>query len=234
MEEVAESGIPTFGEFRKESKNILIEESEEKEIENEDSNDLLDQIKGSIETPLDDKDPDDKSTHHDEKKMVNLIIGDFQPFNNGDLKIIQRTKQENHLPVVLAVVEPQEGSSKYPLDSDMLRKSMVSVATEFKDMIEDVIYIKDNLLATAIDALSEKYNVVGLTTQKENFENYVLQKKSLIKKGKLEAEFHVYSTPQWSNSTEIRELINRQDFVNFKKNAPKSIVYLWQELIKFA
>jgi len=237
LQEVVESGIPTFGEFRKESKNILIEESEEPEEEpgdNDDATDLMDQIKGSIETPLDNKDPDDKTTHHDEKKMVNLVIGDFQPFNNGDLKIIQRTKQENHLPIVLAVVEPQEGSKKYLLDLDTLKKSMVSVATEFQDLIEDVVYIPNNLLSTALDALGEKYNVVGLTTQKDAFENYVLQKKSLIKKGKLTPEFHIYSTPQWNNSTEIRELINRQDFVNFKKNAPKSIVYLWQEFIKFA
>lgn len=241
--DIAESGIPTFGEFRKENKSILIEESEQEETEpvvddssnsEEEAKDLMNQIKNSIETPIDNKDPDDPSTHHEEKKMVNLIIGEYQPFNNGDLKIIQRTKQENHLPVVLAVVEPRIDSKKTIMDSDMLKKSMTAVATEFNDMIDDVVYVKDDLLSTALDALSDKYNVVGLTAQKENFENYHLQKKSLIKKGRIKPDFHLFSTPQWSNPAEIRELINRQDFVNFKKNAPKAIIYLWQEFIKFA
>jgi hypothetical protein len=83
-------------------------------------------------------------------------------------------------------------------------------------------------------ALGEKYDVLGITSTKEKFENYVLQKKALVRKNKISPEFHIYSTPDWSKSDEIREFINRKDFVNFKKNAPKAIVYFWEDFIKFA
>ena len=242
--EVIENGIPTFGEFRRDNKTVLIEEAEEStdeddvdkspekdDTETEGSDELLKKIKGSIESPDEGSTLPEEAT---EKKMVSIIIGDFQPFNNGDLKIIQRTKYENNFPVALMVVEPREGSDRFFLDLDIIKMSMSSVANEFKDLIEQVIYVPNNLLGTALDALPKEYEAVALTTQKDTFENYVLQKTSLVKRGKITEDFKVYSTPQWSNPSEIKELIKCQDFVNFKKNAPRSIVYLWQELIKFA
>ena len=230
-ETISESFIPTFGEFRKKSKTLLMEESEEPTEAEEEVPEILDQMKGSMEEPIN---PSEKAQSGEEKIMVNLVIGEFQPFSNGDLKIIQRTKKENNLPVVIAVVEPKSNLDRYPLDLDILKKSMSAVANEFKDLIQDVVYIPNPLLETAINHLSDKYNVMGITTQKEGFDNYVLQKKSLVKKGKIQEDFHVYTTPYWNNPDELRDCIKRQDFVNFKKNAPKSIIYLWQELIKFA
>lgn len=230
-ETISESFIPTFGEFRKKSKTLLIEEAEDQPEKEEEVPEILDQMKASMEEPIESS---EKTESGEDKIMVNLVIGEFQPFSNGDLKIIQRTKKENNLPVVVAVVEPKSNSERYPLDVDTLKKSMSAVANEFKDLIQDVVYIPNPLLETAINSLSDKYNVMGITTQKEGFDNYVLQKKNLVKKGKIQEDFHVYTTPYWNNPAELRDCIKRQDFVNFKKNAPKSIIYLWQELIKFA
>jgi nicotinamide mononucleotide adenylyltransferase len=235
--QIVESGIPTFEQFRRVNKTILLEEAEEPEEEEDvitdphssdnDEKELLSKIEGDLKKEI----PEQEESS---KKKVNLVIGKFQPFHNGNLKMIQRTKKENMYPVVLSVVKPREGSSKFFIPLDTIKKMMSSLQTEFPDLIEDIIYVGDDLLETSMKALGEKYDVLGITSTKEKFENYVLQKKALVRKNKISPEFHIYSTPDWSKSDEIREFINRKDFVNFKKNAPKAIVYFWEDFIKFA
>lgn len=230
--QIVESGLPTFGQFKKESKSILIEEAEE--VKDENSDVLLSKMKDNIDSGIEKK-PEkatDPALQGETKKRVNIVIGNFQPFNNGHLKSLQRTKQEDQLPIILAVIEPREGSTKSFIPLDLQKKIMTSVMAEYPDLIEDVVYVPDSLLDSTISLLSDEYHVCGVTIGKDHFENYVLQKKNLVRRGKINDAFNIYSTPYWNKTSDIREMIYRKDFVNFKKNAPKSLLYLWEELIK--
>lgn len=250
---VMESGIPTFVQFRKETKNILIEESEDSgdDVIETDSTPEENQVEDGLtknlplESPIDSNPSDELlnkmkeiirvdhvgNSQSSELRKVNLVIGDFQPFSNGDLKMIQKANTQNQLPVVLAVTKPTPDRNRFFINLDMQRKLMSSIQTEFQDLIIDIVYIDDSLLSSAIKELDNKYDVESLTTQKDSYENYFLQKKNLVRNGIISDSFEIYATPLWRNPQEMREYIKLEDFVNFKKNAPKSIVYLWQELI---
>ena len=61
----------------------------------------------------------------EDKKLedVNILIGRFQPFHNGHLKMAKAMKKENDLPCIVAVVHPGHNSSgKSPFDEDLVKK----------------------------------------------------------------------------------------------------------------
>jgi len=259
---VLESNMPTFGEFRKKIKTTLFEdEDEEAEIPLESSTSSpLSQDKedpeiadgGLDEEPLgreniedeDDKDEPflqrmrdvlNKNSDHDKldgsKEKVGLFIGEFQPFNNGHLKAIKRTYQEIKTPLIISIVEPKN-QPKYFLNKDALMKIINSVMSEFPNVIRDIVICEDDLLHTTINAVSDKYQPISLTTGDKRKDGYVLQKRSLLKKGILEDGFKIYNTPEWVSSSSIRDSVEKKDFLTFSKNVPKSVSLMWEEICR--
>lgn len=74
----------------------------------------------------------------EEKKLVNLLVGRFQPFTIGDLGEAQGMNISNGLPVVVVYVRSHQGYKNTPLKSDTVRRML----TELKDLdlFEDVTY----------------------------------------------------------------------------------------------
>jgi nicotinamide mononucleotide adenylyltransferase len=253
---MSESNIPTFGEFRKESKNFLLEEEEPEEAEEtaialdgdldqpEISTEIVDPNVEELEASQnDDKDFMDKMrdvlnkkageeyTDPKEKEKVSLVIGKFQPFNNGHLKVIQRTHQETGNPIVIGVVKPKDSSNHF-MDTGTLMKIVSSVMSEFSHLVRDVFVCDDDLLSTAIEECSEKYVPLSLTVGDKRKNNYLLQKKTLVKKGMIGNDFKVFDTPEWIKNAEVREAIAKKDFITFKRNVPKSVSLLWEEICR--
>ena len=133
---VVESMIPTFDQFRKVKKPFIPQEEEdeediEDEVEEIPKDEIIEEpveepeieieieedpigdevvidpeVVDQIKTALGQSEPISKSGSDDDAIKVNIVIGKFQPFNNGHLKMIKKANQNNGLPVAVFVVKP--------------------------------------------------------------------------------------------------------------------------------
>jgi hypothetical protein len=183
------------------------------------------------------------STHKEKRKIkilnensskVNIVIGKFQPFNNGHLKMCTRLKKENNLPVFLCVVHPgSEPGSKYPFSDDLIKKSIGALTSENNKLFAGYEVIPSNLLEDAINSVVKHANPASVCIGERDFENMVLQREWVRNKYDLEGgDIEIYKTPQWSNNNDIRSSIKDGDFQQFKSKVPKSIAVLFNEFSK--
>lgn len=215
---IIESTIPTFDQFRKVRKEFKpLDEAEDAEVTEDE---LEQEESGGILVPLD--------SEENSGDPVNIIIGKFNPFHNGHLKLIKKANQHNDLPVCVFVVNNGKGF----IDSDTKTKMMELVASDLSDIVKSVKFVDNDLLSTSLNHLDQKYSPKTLTVGKKRLDNYVLQSKSLKKKGKLPKEFQIQSAPEWVTTHQINDILKENDYVNFKNNVPKSIHSLWEEIKK--
>jgi nicotinamide mononucleotide adenylyltransferase len=185
------------------------------------------------------------STNKEKKKIkilkedvekINLLIGKFQPFNNGHLKMCTRLMKENGLPVFLCVVHPDvDTSNKYPFSLDLIKKSIGSLTSEDQKIFKGYKIIKTNLLEDAINEISEEVNPVSICIGEQDFENMVLQRDWVRKKYDLNGgDIEIFKTPKWADNKEIREFLVNDDFQGFKGKVPKPISVLYNEFSREA
>ena len=186
---------------------------------------LVNKIKDILGQNKDHENSEDKLKKND----VNLVIGKFQPFNNGHLKVIKKAKENNNLPVILLVVT--KGHRCF-MDEESLRKMMSIILNDFSDNIEAINYIENDLLSTAVESINEKYNPITLTVGKKRADNYVLQSRSLKKRKKIDNKFQVQTAPNWVESSDVYKTIENKDYIEFKKKVPKSVHIMWDNLVK--
>ena len=241
------SGIPTFGQFRKIHREFsLLNESEEETQEEEipekiDDNETAgtaektneffayNDFKKVIKTHKE-KRKDRKINENAEK--VNLIIGKFQPFNNGHLKMAMRAKKENGYPSVICVYRPSKTNKKYPFSHDTLEKMMSGVKEEYPDLIKEYYFIGRDFLDEAFEGLSENYYPVSICVGEKNYSNLHLQRDWTRSNGALiNEEIKLFKTPTWLSGKDVRNLIKHENFAQFKKSVPKSVSLLYNQFL---
>lgn len=218
---VIESAIPTFDQFRKVKKVFKpIEDFEDEVNDIEDShslqqNDLPDIIQNEL-------------SEEPQGEPINIVIGKFDPFHNGHLKLIKKANQNNNLPVCVFVVNNGKGF----IDSDTKTKMMDLVSSDLSDIIKSVKFVDNDLLSTSVDNLDNKYYPKTLTVGKKRLDNYLLQSRALKKKNKLSKDFQIQTAPEWVTTHQINGTLDDNDYVSFKNNVPRSIHPLWEEIKK--
>jgi nicotinamide mononucleotide adenylyltransferase len=250
IEEAA--GIPSFVWFKKAgSKMKLYDEEEYNQLDNEvelilesEESDKPKESDKDEEAPLEffsfkdfkkvvttNKEKKKIKILNEEKENVNLVIGKFQPFNNGHLKMCTRLKKENGYPVFLCVVHPGENvSSKYPFSKDLIKKSIGSLTSENDKLFVGFEIISSNLLEEAILSIYEKMNPASVCVGEKDFENTLLQREWIRKKYDLGGkDIDVFKTPEWMSNKNVRSLIKKEDFQGFKNSVPKPIAVLFNE-----
>ena len=89
-------------------------------------------------------------------KDVNLLVGRFQPFHNGHLKMAKFLKEKNDFPSVAVVVYPGHNKSgKSPFKEDTIKKYMDGIVRDESE-IADYIIVQKGLIGSAIVKLIEK------------------------------------------------------------------------------
>jgi nicotinamide mononucleotide adenylyltransferase len=161
---------------------VVIEAPKEGEPSDEIVDPVDDDLVNQIKDILGQNDPISDHTLVSPGKEVNIVIGKFQPFNNGHLKLIKKANQTNGLPVVIMVVN----GSKNFIKGEVMDRMMSIVSNELPDIIDSYKYIDDDLLSSVINSLGNKYNPKTLTIGSKRLDNYLLQSRSLKKRKKLE------------------------------------------------
>ena len=212
--------------------NILFESKEKSEDNSDDTSEFF-SFKDFKKVVSTNKEKKKIKIINENSDKVNIIIGKFQPFNNGHLKMCTRLKKENNLPVFLCVVHPGgESSNKYPFNDDLIKKSIGSLTSENPDLFSGYQMVPSNLLEDSINSVSDKVNPVSICIGEKDFQNMILQREWVKNKYDLGGDIEIYKTPQWSNNSEVRSLIKNGDFQGFKSKVPKSVAVLFNEFTK--
>lgn len=246
-EKIQESlSIPSFLDFKKSislNKKVDYLTTESEEIkEKDDSEDVFYSYKEFI-SALEKIDTASKSeinedSEKDEKnkelKEVNAIVGRFQPFHSGHLKMAQHMKKENDLPCIVAVVHPGHNKSKRsPFEIDLVKKYMESLVRENPDLIKGFFIVNRGLLGVIYGAAKENgFLIKSIGAGEDRIDDYKKQEEYLKKNGSdFPEDIKIVQTPRSTSSTEVREMIKNEDFLGFKKLVPASVSSFYQSFV---
>jgi hypothetical protein len=239
---ITESSLPTFDQFRSvKTKFIIIEEDlDDNVVIKKEDEDLLKPV--IIEDPNEEIKPERNEIINKlstvlnfkgeesliDKSPVNVVIGKFSPFNNGHYKLIKKANQQNGYPVCVFV----NGGRSGKISRDTMEKMMDLIKSDFGGIINSVKFIEDDLLSSAIENLEDEFYPETITVGKNKLNNYILQSKSLKKKNKIHPQFSVQTAPEWISSKNVIDSIRGGDYLEFKKNTPKPVHGLWEDIKK--
>lgn len=239
---ISESELPSFLDFKK---NNLTAKKIEYVTEDEDDSDdhfysynefistleTIDTTKKNIPKDLTE---DNKSEDKKNLSDVNLLVGRFQPFHIGHLKMAKTLKEKNDLPSIVAVVHPGHNKSgKSPFNEDTVTKYMESVVKENPGVIDGYFIARKGLLGVIYGAAKELgYNVNLIGAGDDRMEDYKKQAEYLKKAGgDFPSDIEVIETPRSTSGTEIRDSIQKEDFLKFKKLVPSSVSSFYNTLV---
>jgi hypothetical protein len=238
--EVFESELPSFLEFKK--NNPSAKKVEYVTTESDDSNsddhfysynefisalESIDSTKKALsEVNEDNEKKPGNEQENKELTPVNLLVGRFQPFHNGHLKMATELEKENKLPSIVAVVHPgHNNSGKSPFNEDLVNKYMQAVVKENPSKIVGYFIVKRGLLGIIYGAAKEHGYLVNLIgAGDDRVEDYKKQCDYLKKAGgDFPESIKVVETPRSTSGTEVRKAIENEDFTQFKKLVPSSV-----------
>jgi len=235
---VNESEFISFKDFKNEfipRVDYLQEENEELD-RSENHFFSFDEFISKLET-IEESSPDENTvkSDDDEKKKVNVILGRFQPFHNGHLKMAKTMKEKNGHPTYLIVVYPGHNKSgKSPFDDELINKYMKSIVDNHEE-IEGYSIMSRGLLGSAINKLiNDGYDpiLVGAgDDRKDDYEKQIDYIRMSDIKDQLNKDFELIETPRSLSATEVRDTLKDEDFSKFKKMVPQSVSNLYNELL---
>ena len=241
---VFESEMPTFLDFKRKNSDktkvdYVTEESETEKEEEEDPFYSYNQFISALETIDTTKKPkveliEEEKEEEQEMRDVNLLVGRFQPFHNGHLKMAKIMKKENDLPSIVAVVHPgHNNSGKSPFDEDLVKKYMEAVVRENGDLISGFFIVNKGLLGVIYGtAKKHGFSPKAIAAGEDRLVDYKKQVEYLKKNGSdFPKDISIVETPRSTSATEVREKIKNEDFTSFRKLVPPSISSLYNSLV---
>lgn len=167
-----------------------------------------------------------------EPKSVNVLIGRFQPFHSGHLKMAKKLKEKNKLPSFVVVVYPgHDKSGKSPFNERVIKQYMEAVIRDNPDDLVDYIIVDRGLVGSIINKLVgmglEPHLIAAGDDRKDYYEKQIeyIKRSDLI--DNLPKDFGLEVTPRFTSATEVRDKLKNDDFAALKKLLPKSVLNLY-------
>lgn len=229
---IKENEIPTFGEFLAQTgRNIMIEEDELDELEKEgesEMKELTQAFKSFEDVIVEDDENEDTST-----KKVNIVVGRFQPFHNGHLRMIKDLRDANGLPCVVVIVNTGNRTERSPFDQDLV-KSMVMACGE-ADLIIDCVVIKRGFIQDIVAALKAGGYIPMLwgsgSDRSEDYKKQVELNFKQKNKLKLPENFQIMETSRKMSGQDVRLALKEERYEDFKKMTPKPVHGFYMVLV---
>ena len=234
---VNESEFVSFSDFKKEfipNVDYIQEENEESE-RSENPFFSYDEFISKLET-IDNQTKDDKDQlvekAPEDPKAVNVLIGRFQPFHSGHLKMAKKLKEKNNLPSFVVVVLPGHNKSgKSPFDERIVKQYMEAVVKDNPEDLVDYMIVDRGLVGSIINKLVmmglEPHLIAAGDDRKDYYEKQIeyIKRSDLI--DNLPKDFGLEVTPRFTSATEVRDKLKSEDFASLKKLLPKSVLNLY-------
>lgn len=157
-------------------------------------------------------------------KKVNLLIGKFQPVNNGHIKAAILLKEKNDLPCVFIAVNTKNSNSL--LSDRSINIMLKKVQQEYPNIIKDIRIVKDSSIKNIMGAIRPDYEPILWGTGPSKINDYALQLEYIKNKNiplRISKEFKLVEIPQYYRSKDVISAIDSLDFTAFKKMVPGCI-----------
>jgi cytidyltransferase-like protein len=236
---VNEQEFVSFLDFKKEfvaNVDYLQEENEESDNQ-ENPFFSFDEFISKLETidTQTTKESDVSEIKKEEAKKVNVIMGRFQPFHLGHLKMAKKLKEENGFPsFVVVVYAGHNKSGKSPFNEKIISQYMDAVVNDNKEDLEGYIIVDRGLLGSSINKLVNlgyEPHLVGVGDDRKDYydKQFDYIKRSELAE-KLPEDFKLSETPRFTSATEVRKKLKEEDFSGLKKLLPKAVLNLYKTL----
>jgi len=241
--------IPSFMDFKKSnisSKKIDYVTAESENSEDDSDEDVDDPFYSynefistleTIDTTKKDKTKEIKEdASEDVKKLepVNLLVGRFQPFHNGHLKMVDQLYKENDLPSIIAVVHPGHNKSgKSPYDEKLISRYMEGIVRDNPGKIAGYFIVNRGLLGP-IYGKAKEYGFLPkmIGAGDDRIEDYNKQAEYLKKAGgDFPEDIKITQTKRSSSGSDVRKKIDSEDYSGFKKLVPQAVANVYNSLI---
>jgi len=234
---VNESDFISFSDFKKEfipNVDYIQEENEESES-SENPFFSYDEFISKLET-IDNQTSNDNDSLTEkvpvDPKSVNVLIGRFQPFHLGHLKMAKKLKEKNNLPSFVVVVYPGHNKSgKSPFNERIIKQYMEAVIKDNPDDLVDFIIVDRGIVGSIINKLVgmglEPHLIASGDDRKDYYEKQIeyIKRSDLI--DNLPKDFGLEVTPRFTSATEVRDKLKNEDFAALKKLLPKPVLNLY-------
>jgi len=234
---VNESEFISFSDFKKEfipNVDYIQEENEESES-SENPFFSYDEFISKLET-IDNQTSNDNDSLTEkvpvDPKSVNVLIGRFQPFHLGHLKMAKKLKEKNNLPSFVVVVYPGHNKSgKSPFNERIIKQYMEAVIKDNPDDLVDFIIVDRGIVGSIINKLVgtglEPHLIGSGDDRKDYYEKQIeyIKRSDLI--DNLPKDFGLEVTPRFTSATEVRDKLKNEDFAALKKLLPKPVLNLY-------
>lgn len=160
-------------------------------------------------------------------KKVNLLIGDFQPIHLGHIKAAEKLKSKNNFPVILVSTIKKEKNNNNPFSENLIRKMLNNVEQEYGSFIEKAIILKGGGIEEIIGSLKPSYIPILWGTHKNRLNRYAIQLGYLKKRDvslDLNKDFKLVEIPKYQSSSDLRKSIKDENYAEFKRLVPDSVV----------
>lgn len=233
-EPISESIFVSFKDFQKENKpsiNYLLEE--ESNI-SEDPFYSFDDFISKLET-IDNSSNKEIIPSENEGKDINVIMGRFQPFHLGHLKMAKFLKEKNGFPTFIIAVHPGHNKSgKSPFKKDLVSQYLDDIAEKNPD-IEGFLIVERGLLGSAVAKLVDmgfNPHLVGAGDDRvSDYEKQIEYIKLSDIGDKIPRGFKLVETPRSISATDVREKLLAGDYAGFKKLVPKELINFYNTLV---
>ena len=240
--------IPSFMDFKKNnisSKKIGYVTSESDESDNDASdsddpfysyNEFISTLE-TIDTSKKDKTKEIKDANETDKNKlepVNLLVGRFQPFHNGHIKMVDQLYKENDLPSIIAVVHPGHNKSgKSPYDEKLISRYMEGIVRDNPGKILGYFVVNRGLLGPIYgEAKEHGFLPKAIGAGDDRIEDYTKQAEYLKKAGgDFPDDIKIIQTKRSSSGSDVRKKIESEDYTGFKKLVPQAVSNVYNSLI---
>lgn len=164
-----------------------------------------------------------------EYRKVNIILGRFQPFTKGHLKMIEQGYIENGLPAVVLQISNKKFDDKHPFSDELTKEEINSIRNSLKTNIIGHFYVINADIAKIASVCHDNgFEPVLWITGTDRFEAYSKQANS--EKYKIDNNlldefkcFEVKRTDGDISATKVREAIENDDFKTYVDMMPECV-----------
>lgn len=167
-------------------------------------------------------------------EKVNIVVGRFQPFTLGHIKIFETLYKKNRLPVVVLLVRAKNKKIDLsaPFNED-LQIELFKVLQKEYSFLRDIFTIKTASISMVLNVLRPDYEPVLWGAGTDRYLSY----KRMIERYREEANllddfdiFEIKRDDEDISATKVRNALLEDDYITYKKLVPKSMYSYYDKL----
>lgn len=155
---------------------------------------------------------------------VNIIVGRFQPFTDGHMKLVDAAWKKLRVPTVMCIINtPDEKVDKsHPFPTSLLLPIYNELCKTYKNIV-DVVKVSNADIVKIGAALNDKYEIVSWTCGTDRIVSYTNMSTKYKEQAGLADDFQmieVKRTGEDVSATKVRQALIDGDLKTFNKLTP--------------